>query len=530
MTTSKKQYSGLESARISMTSESGMIAGAGSCGMDSGQSLPDRYDQLLKCLYDAVLISDMSGMIVGANPRASDFLLYESSEFLTRRVPDVIANLDEHFEHIKANLASRRYCVIDAKCVRKDDSRFPAEIAVSLMGTGEADGKSRLCFFIRDITVRKQAEKALKGALEKLERQDRAKALLISNVSHELRTPLTSLLYGISTLMHGGGGALTDKQREYIERFYRECRRLLGTVEDILDLERIETHTLKLSRVSMPAARLLEKSAAVLDLMSRHKGIEVRIAVPAQSGFINCDPAKMERVFVNLIGNSIKYTPAGGSVVVTAGPHPSRYGSILMVVEDTGIGIPSHALEKVATRYFRVGEQGDGSGLGLSIAKEITDAHGGSLEIQSPPSGKNRGTAVSVIMPTVDPPEIILAGGENSGIGSIFERLGSYGYRLVMCRSGVELFIRLKERQPDAGVILFPLPEMEFSQFAGEMRNLGHEKARVMIVMANTLMDAARKEIAESMGMTMLQADASATAILDSIDEILARRNDGVSE
>lgn len=521
--TSSQGSSNQESTRISMKTESAASAGmSGTASETEPESLERRYASLIDSIYDALLITDLHGKVVDANPRSSDLLLYERHEMKDMRMLDVIVGFDENLLcSVRKHLEKRMYCVFDAKCVRKDNSRVSVEIAVSLMGSGS---ESRLCFFIRDITVRKQAEKALKGALEKLERQDRARALLISNVSHELRTPLTSLVYGIATLLQGGGGPLNDKQRAYVERFYRECRRLLGTVEDILDLERVETHTLKLSRVNVPVARLLERSISVLDLMSRHKGLEIRMTAPALSGFISCDPAKMERVFVNIIGNSIKYTPTGGTVVVAATPHTSRYGFVVMSVEDTGIGIPAFALEKVATRYFRVGEQGDGSGLGLSIAKEITDAHGGGLEILSPPPGKNRGTLVSVTMPTVEAPEIAITGGTEKYRGEIHKWLGGYGYRVEMFQSCRAVMERIVKKGLDAALLLFPLEGMDFVELVGELRNSGNAAVPAMFVLADTPLDATKKEIAESQNMAVLQAGLTMHDLLDAIEEGMARR------
>ena len=370
------------------------------------------FKQLLESVYDAVLITGMQGNITEANPRSSDFFLYHTDELLQLSVLDIVVGSSEALlEQLAESIGDQRYTVIDAKCIRKDGSMFSSEIAVSHIGDGD---EMELCFFVRDLTVRKQAEKSLREALSSLERHDKARSMFVSNITHELRTPLTSIMYGVTNLLRGVGGPVSDKTMEYLGRLERECRRLLSTVNDILDLERLDAAELVLAKVKIPLSRLVTRACDTLKLHADHKGVELTFSSAdfsakndiddEECGFALCDPIRMERVVLNIVGNAVKYTPSGGRIDVTLGIDPERTGRLLLSVVDSGIGIPAHALDEVTERYYRVGESADGSGLGLAIACEIVEKHGGVLKVASPPPGGERGTMVTISLNSAAPP------------------------------------------------------------------------------------------------------------------------------
>ncbi|MBN1556836.1 MAG: PAS domain S-box protein, partial [Lentisphaerae bacterium] len=213
------------------------------------------YKQLLESIYDGVIITDRKGRIVDFNSRAIDFLLKHGDELAGMRVIDFISGAgDDLLAAIHRNLKEHRYTLIEGRCIRSDGTTFPAEIAVNRIALDEG---GQLCFLIRDITVRKRAQEDLEEAISRLEAHDRARSQFVSNVSHELRTPLTSMIYAVSNMLRGVVGPLSDNARRYLEMLEGDCRRLLTTVNDILDLRKIESNTLVLERSRVPFGMLV---------------------------------------------------------------------------------------------------------------------------------------------------------------------------------------------------------------------------------------------------------------------------------
>lgn len=479
----------------------------------------DPYQQLLDTIYDAVLVSTVTGNITDANLRSVDFLLYDLDELRQMRINNIIAGADVNLlPAILASLDRDRYALMEAKCIRKDGSRFSAEIAVSRICS---DDQTKLFLFIRDLTVRKQAEKALRETLYRLEKQDRARALLVSNVTHELRTPLTSIMYGLSNLLSGVVGPVSPQVRQYLERFDRECQRLLSTVEDILYLERIETKTLRLCKIREPAVRLVAKSVSSLELQAKHKGVTLSRNPESGTLFIFCDPPKMERVLLNIIGNAIKYTPTGGGVSITTRRHPSGHNMMEINVEDTGIGIPAHAIDNVMDRYYRVGERADGAGLGLAIAKDITEMHGGSIRIVSPPPGKTGGTLVTIEVPSALPPAVLLLSQNSANTKTVQEQLALSGYRASSETNSGKAVERIAEGAVDLLIVDFPLSDSDGTELIATLRGKEQGRKTPILVMARGELTAAQKEIFSCLSIAVLVGSWSPGNLLDCIERAL---------
>ena len=306
------------------------------------------YQRLLQSVYDAVLITDANGIVREFNHRAITFFRYTEDELQGIRVPRLIAGADDAvIGTIRKNLIEHRYTLIEGTCRRRDGSSFPSEIAVNRLDT-EQEG--RLCFFVRDISVRKRAQDALEEAILKLEQHDRNLSQFVSNVSHELRTPLTSMIYAINNMMRGVTGSLSEAQLQYLEMLLGDSRRLLATVNDILDLRKIENQTLKLAKTRTPFARLVQSSASSLLVQAEQKGIHLEISPSEKLWFVNCDAQKIERVILNLVGNALKFTSDGGHIWVRLIEDPDMRDYLRVIVDDDGIGIPADDVERVTER------------------------------------------------------------------------------------------------------------------------------------------------------------------------------------
>ena len=417
------------------------------------------FAELLRSVYDAVLIADLKGMVIDCNERALEFFRYEERELLNLNIVDIISGADETLlSTLELNLRNHRYSVIEAYCQRSDGSRFASEIAV---GKLNVEGAEQRCFYVRDITVRKRTQEELERAIARLEEHDRARSQFVANVTHELRTPLTSMIYAISNMLKGVAGPLTSGVIGYLDMLERECKRLLDTVNDILDLQKIETGTLSLATARVPIVRIVERALRPLRVQAEAKRLTMTATLGDGRWFVDCDANKMERVVTNIVGNAIKFTPEGGLLDICMSVDDADERCVLVNVLDTGVGIPKEALPRVQERFFRVGEQISGSGLGLSISKEIVERHGGSLEIKSPVPGMDKGTAATIRMPLAVPPLVLVVDDEVNVLTLLEHQLRGEGYRVQKAANGREALNFIERQKPDLVISDLVMPEMD---------------------------------------------------------------------
>jgi PAS domain S-box-containing protein len=231
---------------------------------------------------------------------------------------------------------------------------------------------------------------------------ERMKDEFVSLISHELRTPLSSILGYLELVLDDEVQPLTDQQRTYLHTVERNAHRLLRLVGDLLFTAQVEAgrFTLQPEDVDLAAVvRAAEESARV---SAAAAGVEVTLDVPAEGVVVSGDPQRLGQACDNLLSNAIKFTPAGGRVTLTlrAGTGADGEPVATLAVADTGMGIPAAELEKLFTRFFRSSTAQraavPGVGLGLSITKAITTAHGGTLDLVST---EGQGTTFTLTLP-----------------------------------------------------------------------------------------------------------------------------------
>ncbi|MBI5776973.1 MAG: HAMP domain-containing histidine kinase [Nitrospirae bacterium] len=243
-------------------------------------------------------------------------------------------------------------------------------------------------------TELEQLNRELRAANDQLQELDRLKSAFVSIVSHELRTPMTSIKGYVENILDGLAGGLTEKQSYYLTRVKMNTERLTRMVNDLLDLSRIEDPEKRhdsLRPVPMSIRDLTAEVVESFQAMARQRSITVRADNPASLPFIQGDRDKLHRVLTNLIGNAIKFTSAGGAVLIETAAGSD--GSVQVCITDTGCGIPSHEREKVFDKFFRgaaIPEEAPGAGLGLAITKSLVELHGGRIWLESTPGKGSR--------------------------------------------------------------------------------------------------------------------------------------------
>lgn len=231
-----------------------------------------------------------------------------------------------------------------------------------------------------------------------LRRLDEMKSGLLSVVSHELKTPLTSIRMASHLLLEERVGSLNAKQTELLMAARDDADRLQTIIEDLLDMGRLESGRVKLDFHPEPPERLVSDAITPLEAAFHDRGITLQVDVPVETPSVLADPARIDHVFSNLLTNALKFTSPGGKVRIFT---EMEEKFVRFVVEDTGIGIPPEHLGRIFERFYRVPreKQPSGAGLGLAIAKEIVDAHGGTINVQSNP---NEGSRFSFTLPRAD--------------------------------------------------------------------------------------------------------------------------------
>ena len=425
------------------------------------------YAKLIESIYDAVFVVGPDGAILDFNERALDYFRIEPQALQGRQIGALFpGSAHSPIEELCRSLVGHRHAVVESRCLRGDGTAFHGEIAVSRPDFGGGE----LCFLVRDISVRHKAQQDLQHALERMEAVNRARMEFVSNVSHELRTPLTSMIYAVRNMQNGNAGALGERALQYLARLDSDCRRLLGTVNDILDLRQIENNTLVLARTKTALASVAESAVESLRVQADARGIALSAAVEPPVEFVECDRRKMERVFINVIGNALKFTPAEGAVSIRTGRSADFPSMVVFEVSDTGIGIPPEALPKVTARYFQVGDQPVGTGLGLAIAKEIVELHGGRLAIQSPVPGTAAGTRVTVALPSAPAPCLLVVAGAATR-GAVPSALDAYGIPDARLASGHAAIRHCTERPPDALALCGDTDDLPACDVVAKLRN-----------------------------------------------------------
>jgi two-component system, NtrC family, sensor histidine kinase KinB len=212
-------------------------------------------------------------------------------------------------------------------------------------------------------------------------RFDELKNDLVATVAHEFRTPLTSLRMAIHLCLEQVVGPVTEKQADLLHAAREDCERLQAMVNDLLDLSRIEAGRVEMHPRPTSAAALAEAAVEAHQAAAEERGLQLRTTSPLPDSEVMADPERVALVFANLITNAIRYTPRNGEVWVRA---QQANGAVRFEVTDTGVGIPREYQPRLFDKFFRVpGSPVGGAGLGLSIAKEIVQGHGGDIGVKS---------------------------------------------------------------------------------------------------------------------------------------------------
>lgn len=377
----------------------------------------EKYRNLFNNATEGFVRTTPQGQFTDVNPAFARMLGYASAEELIREVSDIgkqvwVNHEDRQamIDSLKANDISE--VKIETSLRRKDGRIICVILAMSLIR--DAGGKLiGLDAIVEDITKRKKYEEETIKLNEKLEQRveertrelesaNHAKSQFLAAVSHELRTPLNAII-GFSQILVGEHfGPIGEKRyQEYAKDIGSSGEHLLSLVDDLLDISTIEAGKKSLDKLKLPIASIIAECAEIVQEKAKDGGIKLEIDTPDDLPPLYADLRATKQILLNLLTNSIKFTPKDGRVTISA---KATKKNTTIKIADTGIGIPAERLPKLTNVFVRAESDAyvaeKGWGLGLSITKSLVELHGGKLDIKSE---VGKGTTVTVALPNGAP-------------------------------------------------------------------------------------------------------------------------------
>ena len=290
------------------------------------------------------------------------------------------------------------------EAIESNTSYLPEDFR-GVEGMTMSDGTTR--YFLSRVNVLHGDEEESTGAVITIQDVtefrllDELKTTLIGTVSHELKNPVAGMLMSLSLLKEERVGELTSHQRAIVDTALVECERVSGTITSLLDLTRFEESSKTLGEQQVKVQSLLARAITNHSAMAEEKSISLQSRMNAACDILECDKDRIVMVLDNLVSNAIKHSPVGSTVSIIAQGTDEKFVELLIV--DAGPGIPEEYRGKIFTKFFKVpGNQVTGSGLGLNIAKQFVEAHGGEINFEN---NKDQGCTFIVKLPCVSATE-----------------------------------------------------------------------------------------------------------------------------
>ena len=379
---------------------------------------------ILDNTLDAVVAMDADGIVRFWNPRAEETFGTLRGDAIGHRLVDLVvdaadqARLGAELERL-AQAEGSAALRTEVTGRRKEGAAFPLELTVTRI---PEDPDYRFSAFARDITERKRAERERERLLaeaeharEQAEAASRVKDEFLSTLSHELRTPLTAIVGWIYLLR---GGRLDDSARaRALDAIDRNAGAQAQVISDILDLSRIVGAKFKLAVRPIQLSPVVAAAIETLMPAANARGITVQTNLDPSAGLVSGDTDRLRQVVWNLLSNAIKFTPKGGRVTVRV---ERADPNVLVVVEDTGVGISPQFLPHVFERFRQADSSNTrnhgGLGLGLAVVRHLVELHGGHVSAASP--GEGEGATFTVTLPLLDPEHAAAGDRDEPGMAS----------------------------------------------------------------------------------------------------------------
>ncbi|HSG51838.1 MAG TPA: response regulator, partial [Rheinheimera sp.] len=352
------------------------------------------FESLTELSPEAMIICDIAGNIVLVNSQAEKLYSYSRHEMIGNRIDMLLPERikPHHQQHMAGFIqAPRNRAMGDGKELFSIDAfglEFPVEVSLSPI---QLDDRMLIASSVRNISERKTIEQSLNNAIAEAKRASAAKGAFLANMSHEIRTPLNAVI-GLTHLLKEQN--LAPAQVSLVDKIALAGRSLLGIVNDVLDLAKIEANELTINEVSCNLKTLLEELHSVFSTQAEAKGLQFILTIDESTPpYVITDATMLRQILTNLLGNALKFTKQGHIQLkvepVDATDLPSSQAMLRFAVIDTGIGISKAAQDKIFLPFNQEDDSTNrrfgGTGLGLSIVSNMTAILRGTLGVNSEP-------------------------------------------------------------------------------------------------------------------------------------------------
>jgi signal transduction histidine kinase/ActR/RegA family two-component response regulator len=342
--------------------------------------------------------------------------------------------------------------------------------------------------------------RALEVRGAELEVASRHKSEFLASMSHELRTPLNAVIGFSEVLLERMFGDLNQKQDEYLRDILASGRHLLELLNDVLDLSKVEAGAMELALAPVDVGTAVEHCVGLMRERATSKNLRLTADVPSGIGPVNADELRLKQILLNLLSNAVKFTPAGGTVTVSARQDGA---DVVVQVVDSGVGIPAADLDRIFDSFQQAGRAAsrvEGTGLGLTLCKRIVELHGGQIDVDSV---EGTGSTFSVRLPLVDGPAesqppatrrdpvVLVVEDDQSSVELLRAYLTGSGYEVVVERTGPEGLAAVRREQPDAVVLDIQLPGLDGWAVLAALK-AASETSAIPVVVVSVLDERAR--------------------------------------
>ena len=429
-------------------------------------------NKITSSAQDAIIVIDNHGNVVFWNSSAEKIFGYKKEEIAGKNFHNLLVP-GKYYEAHRMGFSKFKKCgqgnavgtTIELDALRKGGQNFPVELSLSSVNV---KGEWHAVGMIRDITERKESERRIEEAIINAESANRAKSEFLANMSHEIRTPMNAIL-GFSEILEEQ--LREDPQKhEYIKGIRNSGKGLLGLINDILDLSKIEAGKLDINYEPINPFAIIEEIRQIFLAKTSKKKLDFHIHVdPGLPQSLLFDETRLRQVLFNLIGNAVKFTSKGGVTVNVKSEDCNEEHShvdISMEVIDTGIGIPEKELQLIFEPFRQKEGQSTrkygGTGLGLSITQRLIGIMGGTMEVSSTPG---KGSTFTVFLPEI---QVAALSETTSEIEESQEKISFQNPRILL----------VEDIESNQKVIAGYLESQQINIVVAENGSIGVDKAR----------------------------------------------------
>lgn len=502
------------------------------------------FESITELSPEAMIITDSRGDIVLVNSKAELLFGRARINLIGRNVSIFIPQKFKavHSQHIEqyAKDPSNR-AMGDGKTLfglHANNTEFPIEVAISPI---TVDGKTLFAAVIRDITERLKEEKTLKTATDNAEKANNAKSSFLANMSHEIRTPLNAVI-GLAYILIDN--ELTPRQLDLVRKIQLAGRSILGIVNNVLDLSKIEANEMSVDETQVDIKELIEEVQAVFSNQASVKGLEFNVDIaPSFPKLVKTDDTLLRQILTNLIGNAIKFTDKGKVELIVKCQNSisasAKEVTAQIMVADTGVGIPDDVQEHIFQPFSQAEasttRQYGGTGLGLSIVTRLVKLLNGNIQLNSQ---YGQGSRFTVTLPfeaitfdnlkstdTVDALNVWIV---DDDLLHLDHLATSLGWRTTIMTGGPHLIAKAKSahdtqsKMPDVIMIDWQMPTMDGLATLDELSTLlGHEKMPAVLVVSQYEKDKIAKLDTRQLVNHILQKPIQGPELFNTVNDVV---------